>query len=69
MSHRPELLIVKPKHLDHPLLAGCSIGHKPHLFHVSGWDMSQTKNSKYSSDEFFTEMVPVILGSSCHADV
>ena len=34
-SHRE----VKPKHLDGPLVAGCSIGHKPLLLHVSRWDM------------------------------
>ena len=39
------------------------------LLHVSGWDMSQTKNSKYSSDKFFPKMVSVILGSSYHAGV
>ena len=32
--------------------------------------MSQTKNSKYSSDNFFfPKMVSVILGSSYHTDV
>ena len=43
--------------------------HKSCLLHVSGWDMSQTKNSKYSSDTFFSKMVYAILGSSYHSDV
>ena len=29
-----------PKHVNHHLVAGSSIGHKHHL-RVSGWDMSQ----------------------------
>ena len=58
---------VKPKSLDQPLLAECSIGHKSRLLHVSGWDMSQTK--KYSSDTFFQKMVSVILVSLYHTDV
>ena len=28
-------------------LAGCSIGRKSHLLHVSGWDGEQAKDSKY----------------------
>ena len=34
---------VKPNPLNRPLVAGCSIGHKPHLLHDSRWDMAQTK--------------------------
>ena len=34
---------VKPNHLDHPLVAGCSIGHIFCLLHVSGWNINQTK--------------------------
>lgn len=37
---------VKPNHLHRPLVAGCSIGHKPGLLHVSGWGMDQTKRIK-----------------------
>ena len=48
--------------------AGCSIGPKSRLLHVSGWDMSQTKNWKYSLDTFFSKMVYVNLGS-WHANV
>lgn len=33
----------EPNH--RPLVAGCNIGHKPRLFHVSGWDMGQAKES------------------------
>ena len=34
---------MKPKYLNRPLVAGCSIGHKSRPLHVSGWDMGQTK--------------------------
>ena len=33
---------MKPKHLDRPLVAGCSIGHKSRPLDVSRWDISQT---------------------------
>ncbi len=59
---------VKPKHLDRPLVAGCSIGHKSRPLHVSRLDMGQTKKSKYMLNIFFPKMVSVILGSSYHAD-
>ena len=36
----------KPKLLDYPLVAGCSIGHKPRPLCVSVWDMGQTKKYK-----------------------
>ncbi len=60
---------LKPKHLDRPLVAGCSMGHKPRSLYVSRWDMGQTKNSKYKSNIFFPKMVSVISGSSYHTDV
>ena len=60
---------VKPKHLDRPLVAGCSIGHKSRPLHVNGWNMSQTKTSKCTANTFFPKMVSVILSSSYHADV
>lgn len=53
---------VKPKYLNRPLVAGCCTGHKP--LHVSGWDMTQTKKSKYKSDTFLPKMMSVILGNS-----
>ena len=60
---------MKPKLLDRPLVAGCSIGHKARPLHVSGWDMGQTKKSKYMSNTYLIlKMVSVILGSSYHAD-
>ena len=31
----------KIKHLERHLVDGCTIGHKPHLLHVSGWDKDQ----------------------------
>ena len=51
---------VKPKHLDSPLMAGCSIGHNPCLLRVSGCDTAQTK--MYTLNHFFTKIVIVILG-------
>ena len=36
---------MKPKRLYRPLVAGCSIGHKPHLLLVSTWDMEQSKKN------------------------
>ena len=60
---------MKPKLLDRSLVAGCCTGHKSLLLHVRGWDMDQTKSSKYSSNIFFPKMVSDILGSSYHADV
>lgn len=50
------------KHLNCFLVAGCSIGHKPHPLYVSRWDMSQTKKFKVYVKYFFLKMVPVILG-------
>ena len=41
------------KRLNHPQVAGCSIGLKSCLLHISEWDMDQTKKSKYRSDFFF----------------
>lgn len=32
----------KFKHFDRPLVAGFSIGHKPHPLHIIEWDLSQT---------------------------
>ena len=51
---------VKPKHLDHPLVAGCSVGHKLCLLHVSGWNMVQSKKSNTN----FSKMVSS-RGVSC----
>lgn len=36
---------VKPTHLNCPLVAGCSIGHKPCFLHVNGWDQVTRKNT------------------------
>ena len=36
------------KTFNRPLLAGYSIVHKSRLLHVSGWDIRQTENSKYT---------------------
>ena len=49
------------KHLDQPLVAGCSIAHKSHLLHVRRWDMDQTEMSKYTSNKMFSERISVIL--------
>ena len=35
-------LKVKPERLTRHRVAGCSIGQKTCLLHVSGWDMDQT---------------------------
>ena len=35
---------VKPMCLDRPLVAGCSMGHKSWLLHVSGWDKKSKSN-------------------------
>ena len=43
---------IKPKHLDHPLVAGCSTAHEPCPFHISKWDKGQSKNSKYKEKNF-----------------
>ena len=44
-----------------PLLAGCSIVINPAPYYVSGWNMGQTKKSKYTSNTFSPKMVSVIL--------
>lgn len=50
----------KPKRVDHPLVAGSSIGQKPRPHRYFQQDLDRTKNS---------EVVHVILGSSDHTDV
>ena len=45
---------VKPKHLDCPLVAGCSVGHKSCILYMWGWDMDQTKQ-KVSNDLFLKD--------------
>ena len=60
---------LKPKHLDRPLVAGCSVAHELFLLHVSFWDMGQPKKSKYTLNKFFTKMVSGILGSCYHTNV
>jgi len=32
-----------PKHLNFPLVAGCSLGDKPSLLHVIKWDAKETR--------------------------
>ena len=44
---------VKPKHLDCPLVADCSMGHRTHLLHVRWLDIDQYKKSKYMSNYSF----------------
>ena len=48
------------KRLNRRLVAGCSLGHKSYLLHVSGWDMDQTKT--HMSNNIFSMMISVILG-------
>ena len=35
-----------------PIASGCSLGHKPCLLNVNGWDTDHMKNSKSSSGKF-----------------
>lgn len=50
---------VKPKHLDRPLVADCSIGHKsPGWRHAGGWDV------QIASRTFSPKIISVVLGSS-----
>lgn len=51
-DHR-QYVKAKLKTLDHPLVAGCSIGPELHLFHYIRWDSSQNKNSKQPLNTFF----------------
>ena len=41
--------------LDCPLVAGCSVSHKPHLLHVSRWDTDQTKKVKVHKITFWCQ--------------
>ena len=50
-------------------MAACSIGHKPCLLYVSGWDMDQTKKSKCMLNTLHSKVVSVILHYSYHTDV
>ena len=54
---------MKPKGLDHPLVAVCSIGHKTHL--PPTWE--QSKKSEYKFKNILSKMFYVILGSSALA--
>jgi len=62
-------------HFDRPLVAGCSIDHKPRPLHLIEWDASQTQKKKkklnYTSNNIFPKTVffYVILGSSDHAEL
>ncbi len=51
---------VKLRLFDRPLVAGCSIGHKPRPLHVNEWDLSQNKKINYTSNTIFQNMVLVI---------
>ena len=55
---------VNPEHLDHYLVAGCSIGHKSCLLHVNEWDMDQTKKTKFRLNkqflDFFIDIVTLM---------
>lgn len=61
-----QLSKVKSNPPDHPLVAGCNIGHTPCLLHVSKKDMGQKKKSKLPLNNFFPEMFSVILCSPYH---
>lgn len=50
-------LKVKPNHLDWPLVAGYSIGHKPHPLHVSRQTKKSTRQIKFSKDGFSHEII------------
>ena len=57
-----------PRHVSQiimiaPLVAGYSMGHKPHLLDVGGWEMGQTKC--FSNGW----LVSFLLGSSNHTGV
>lgn len=54
-------LKVKPKHLNHPQVTGCSIGHNPSIFNFS--------ESTPQILCFLPKMVSVILDPFHHADV
>ena len=53
----------KPKHLDCPLVAAYSVGHKSCHLHVSRWDMNQTKKSKYTSNKLVSLILSTTLTS------
>lgn len=51
---------------SHPLVAGCSIGHKLHTLHVSRGDKGQTQKTQQNK---FSRTISDIIGCSYQADV
>ena len=64
---------MRPSHLDHHLVAGCSIRHIhiTCLFHVSNWTCKGLikKKSKCTVNQFFSMMVSVNLGCLMYVSV
>lgn len=48
---------VKPKHLEPPLLTGCSTGQKLSLCHVNQWDRGRNVRFKYISNKIFWVLI------------
>lgn len=57
LRHRLYINVDNMKHLHQPPGDWLQFSQKSHLLHISGWDMDQTKKSKY---KFFSHMVSVI---------
>ena len=48
---------VKSNHLNCPLVAGCSINHKPLPPHVSKWEKKQVEKTNCTLNNIFSKMV------------
>lgn len=63
------LIVLDQDHFWIIVVAGCSIGPKPHPLYANKWESHQTKKSNCMSNIFLPKMISVILVSSYNVDV